>query len=143
MTARKKERSMGNNNYLGVDNEHFGYNYAGVVRRYERSQNYKTLGSCAEPTEETPVIWKYRYSGGAERELKWLESADLIPDIAKNWVYYQLGADKRQHGVYNGRETVAPDLCSNMGNRVHWFPVEYLTYGLGGTPLIQPFGISN
>jgi RHS repeat-associated protein len=28
-----------------------------------------------------------------------------------------------------------------MGNRVHWFPTEYLTYGLGNTPLIsyKPF----
>lgn len=46
LITRKKERSMGNNNYLGVDNETFGYNYAGVVRRYEKSSNYKTLGSC-------------------------------------------------------------------------------------------------
>ncbi|MCZ2133037.1 MAG: hypothetical protein LC116_07635 [Bacteroidetes bacterium] len=111
------------------------------MRRYEKSSNYRTYGSCSEPAEETPVVWRYRYNAGAERELKWLQSADILPDFAKNWTYYQLGADKRQHGIYNGRATVAPDLCSNMGNRVHWFPTEYLTYGLGGTPLIsyKPF----
>jgi len=38
-------------------------------------------------------------------------------------------------------ETILSDICSNMGNRVHWFPTEYLTYGLGNTPLIsyKPF----
>lgn len=55
-----------------MDNERFGYNYAGVVRRYEKSSNYRTYGGCSEPAEETPAVWRYRYDAGAERELKWL-----------------------------------------------------------------------
>ena len=100
--------------------------------------------------------WDYRYSAGAERELKRLtvspqgDTVEFIngamdevnPNGAKshNWSYYLLGADKRQLAVYAGRQAsrVYTDGFSNFAaeRTVTLRPTEYLTYGAGSTPAI-------
>ncbi|MBI3260253.1 MAG: hypothetical protein HYZ54_12405 [Ignavibacteriae bacterium] len=52
------------------------------------------------------------------------------------WTYYLLGGNKQQLAVYNGREVTDPNVCSDTGHRVHFYPTEYLTYGNGASALI-------
>ncbi|MBS1538621.1 MAG: hypothetical protein JST20_12830 [Bacteroidetes bacterium] len=52
-----------------------------------------------------------------------------------NWNYYLLGGNKQQLAVYNGRETSRTD-CYSSGNRVYFYPTEYLTYGYGSSALL-------
>ncbi|MBS1538625.1 MAG: hypothetical protein JST20_12850 [Bacteroidetes bacterium] len=42
---------------------------------------------------------------------------------------------KQQLAVYNGRETSRTD-CYSSGNRVYFYPTEYLTYGYGSSALL-------
>ena len=82
--------------------------------------------------------WEYRYSAGGERESKRMVVAPLDDHstLSHQWTYYLLSGSKQQLAVYNGRETSETDGCSNTDHRVHFYPVEYLTYGVGTSALI-------
>ncbi|MBI3260447.1 MAG: hypothetical protein HYZ54_13390, partial [Ignavibacteriae bacterium] len=82
--------------------------------------------------------WEYRYSAGGERESKRHTVAPLDGYGGYNhlWTYYLLGGNKQQLAVYNGRETIETNVCSDIGHRVHFYPTEYLTYGNGSSALI-------
>ncbi|MBS1538623.1 MAG: DUF4329 domain-containing protein [Bacteroidetes bacterium] len=79
---------------------------------------------------------KIRKNSKRESKHNTIAPLDGILTTSHLWTYYLLGGNKQQLAVYNGRETSETDACSNNSHRVHYYPMEYLTYGNGSSALM-------
>lgn len=125
--------------------EDFGYDYNGLTIQYRLREDNVVIGGAnactADATNAPTTEWRYRYNAMGEREQKRLTASPQGDTSVYNtimfdnglrmhpWTYYQLGADSRQHAVYNGVQSV--DVCMNSTRNVWLYPVEYLSYGVG------------
>ncbi|MBI3259273.1 MAG: DUF4329 domain-containing protein [Ignavibacteriae bacterium] len=129
--------------YTEVTRDIFGYGYNGLLKKFGKSYwgaSGTLVDECYMDTVAAPQWqWEYRYSAGGERESK-RHVADpwegAYSGRTRLWTYYLLGGNKQQLAVYNGRETIETNVCSDTGHRVHFYPTEYLTYGNGASALI-------
>jgi RHS repeat-associated protein len=114
--------------------EKFKYSYRDLLRRYTASPGGTVIAQD----------WRYRYNPFGEREQKrmyYMGIDTLGAGYQHPWVYYLLGGSKEQLAVWHGLETCDP-MCSDTGQRVYMYPVEYLTFGSGTAKVItQPDGV--
>ena len=138
LRVREKETSI-TSSYKEVKWDVFTYGYNGLLKTFGSSSWSGSSINCARDTNAPPQWqWEYRYSAGGERESKRMVAAPLDDHstISHLWTYYLLSGNKQQLAVYNGRETSETDACFNTTHRVHFYPTEYLTYGVGTSALI-------
>ena len=121
--------------YWNNKTETYGYGYNGLLTSYTLGNGYSMNTNCYTDGGDFKWNWEYRYSPTGERESKRLTSSPLGNGVAShNWNYYLLSGNT-QLAVYNGRETSRSD-CYSAGNRVYFYPSEYLTYGYGASALL-------
>lgn len=116
--------------------ESFVYGWDTRLYKYKKTLAWRQ--KPCYPDTVTPITydathqdWRYRYSGGGEREQKRLyysQESDTCSGIMP-WVYYLLNANGEQLAVWHGRQTAEPDTCGESGRRVVWYPVEYRSSG--------------
>ncbi|MBK9246544.1 MAG: hypothetical protein IPM69_00145 [Ignavibacteria bacterium] len=138
LRLREKEVKIATSMY-SLQRDVFGYVYNGLLKTFGTSSWNGSSITCMRDSLSAPQWqWQYRYSAGGERESKRMVVAPLDDHsaISHLWTYYLLGGNKQQFAVYNGRETSEGDACYNTTHRVHFYPVEYLTYGNGASALI-------
>ncbi len=130
----KKNSSESVGSFLKKETERFRYSASGLVSQYRRGEVYVPTGACETIEPTISEDWRYRYSAGGEREQKreyaGTQGNDNNAGGSLGWTYYLLGADKKQLAVYHGIET--RNACSNSDTLVYLYPVEYLSYGIGG-----------
>lgn len=116
--------------------EHFGYSFRGLMNR---ARVRDIVGNIPQPWQD----WRYRYGASGEREQRRLYDYEngVVPapdSTIYPWVYYLLGADKRQLAVYHGQHLDSTQVrCGDGGkNRVYMYPHEYLTYGVSEVAML-------